>query len=86
VTDNLWALLMWAPIIGALSGMLAGVTLSDVLLAPLMANAGGAWDNAKKYNAQGNLAASDRRCIERPWSVIPLAILSKTPQGLRCLS
>jgi K(+)-stimulated pyrophosphate-energized sodium pump len=34
---------------------LAGATLSGVLLALLMANAGGAWDNAKKYIEQGNL-------------------------------
>ncbi|MGH7571953.1 MAG: sodium-translocating pyrophosphatase [Gemmatimonadota bacterium] len=33
----------------ALGGMLAGATLSGVLLALFMANAGGAWDNAKKY-------------------------------------
>jgi K(+)-stimulated pyrophosphate-energized sodium pump len=34
--------------IRALGGMLAGATLSGVLLALFMANAGGAWDNAKK--------------------------------------
>jgi len=39
----------------ALGGTLAGATLSGVLLALLMANAGGAWDNAKKYIEQGNL-------------------------------
>jgi K(+)-stimulated pyrophosphate-energized sodium pump len=39
----------------ALGGMLAGATLAGVLLALLMANAGGAWDNAKKYIEQGNL-------------------------------
>jgi K(+)-stimulated pyrophosphate-energized sodium pump len=33
----------------ALGGMLAGATLAGVLLALMMANAGGAWDNAKKY-------------------------------------
>jgi K(+)-stimulated pyrophosphate-energized sodium pump len=33
----------------ALGGMLAGATLSGVLLALMMANGGGAWDNAKKY-------------------------------------
>jgi K(+)-stimulated pyrophosphate-energized sodium pump len=33
----------------ALAGVLAGVTASGVLLAIFMANAGGAWDNAKKY-------------------------------------
>jgi K(+)-stimulated pyrophosphate-energized sodium pump len=34
--------------IRALGGMLAGATLAGVLLALFMANAGGAWDNAKK--------------------------------------
>lgn len=33
----------------ALGGMLAGALASGVLLAIMMANAGGAWDNAKKY-------------------------------------
>lgn len=33
----------------ALGGMLAGSLLSGVLLAIMMSNAGGAWDNAKKY-------------------------------------
>ncbi|MFQ5431778.1 MAG: sodium-translocating pyrophosphatase [Nitrospinota bacterium] len=37
----------------ALGGMLAGATLTGVLLALLMANAGGAWDNAKKYIESG---------------------------------
>jgi K(+)-stimulated pyrophosphate-energized sodium pump len=32
-----------------LGGMLAGATLVGVMLALFMANAGGAWDNAKKY-------------------------------------
>jgi K(+)-stimulated pyrophosphate-energized sodium pump len=35
--------------IKALGGLLGGATLSGVLLALFMANAGGAWDNAKKY-------------------------------------
>src|SRR5690606_27974730 len=35
--------------ITALGGVLAGATVSGVLLALFMANAGGAWDNAKKY-------------------------------------
>jgi K(+)-stimulated pyrophosphate-energized sodium pump len=39
--------------IQALGGMLAGATLSGVLLALFMANAGGAWDNAKKYIERG---------------------------------
>ncbi len=39
----------------ALGGMLAGATLTGVLLALYMANAGGAWDNAKKYIEAGAL-------------------------------
>ena len=39
----------------ALGGMLAGGLLGCVLLALMMANAGGAWDNAKKYVEKGNL-------------------------------
>ena len=48
------------PIIGfglgavALGGMLAGGLLGCVALALFMANAGGAWDNAKKYVEKGN--------------------------------
>jgi len=37
----------------ALGGFLAGATLAGVLLALFMANAGGAWDNAKKYIESG---------------------------------
>ena len=49
------------PIVGfglgatALGGMLGGALLGCVLLALMMANAGGAWDNAKKYVEKGNL-------------------------------
>ncbi|MBT6351590.1 MAG: sodium-translocating pyrophosphatase, partial [Halieaceae bacterium] len=39
----------------ALGGMLAGGLLGCVLMALMMANAGGAWDNAKKYIEKGNL-------------------------------
>ena len=38
----------------ALGGMLAGALLGCVLMALMMANAGGAWDNAKKYVEKGN--------------------------------
>ena len=49
------------PIVGfglgaeALGGMLGGALLGCVLMALTMANAGGAWDNAKKYVEKGNL-------------------------------
>jgi len=39
----------------ALGGMLSGALLCCVLMALMMANAGGAWDNAKKYVEKGNL-------------------------------
>jgi K(+)-stimulated pyrophosphate-energized sodium pump len=39
----------------ALGGFLAGATVVGVLLALMMSNAGGAWDNAKKYIEEGNL-------------------------------
>lgn len=50
------------PVIGlvlgkeALGGTLAGATVTGVLMALFMANAGGVWDNAKKFIEKGELA------------------------------
>ena len=58
------AAVVMPPIIGfvmgkaALGGFLAGATLIGVFLALFMANAGGAWDNAKKYIEEGNLGGT----------------------------
>ncbi len=50
-----------------LGGMLVGALLGCVLMALLMANAGGAWDNAKKYIEQGHFGGknspSHRACV-----------------------
>lgn len=43
---------LWS--VEALGGMLAGALLTGVLMAIMMSNAGGAWDNAKKYIESGN--------------------------------
>ncbi|MBZ4666556.1 sodium-translocating pyrophosphatase [Mahella sp.] len=39
--------------INGVAGMLAGATVSGFILAVMMANSGGAWDNAKKYIESG---------------------------------
>ena len=44
----------------ALGGMLAGATVTGVLLALFMANAGGAWDNAKKAIEQGHVEGEEK--------------------------
>ena len=39
--------------VNGVAGMLAGATVTGFILAVMMANSGGAWDNAKKYIESG---------------------------------
>ena len=41
--------------VNGVAGLLAGATITGFLLAIMMANSGGSWDNAKKYIESGNL-------------------------------
>ena len=41
--------------VNGVTGLLMGATASGFILAVMMSNAGGAWDNAKKYIERGNL-------------------------------
>ncbi|MBA3949059.1 MAG: sodium/proton-translocating pyrophosphatase, partial [Acidobacteria bacterium] len=41
--------------VSGLAGLLSGALVTGVLMALMMANAGGAWDNAKKYIEEGHL-------------------------------
>ncbi len=56
---------LFPPLVGfllgakALAGFLAGLTATGVLLALFLANAGGAWDNAKKYIESGHLGGKN---------------------------
>ncbi len=44
----------------SLGGLLAGATVTGVLMALFMANAGGAWDNAKKAIEQGHIGGAEK--------------------------
>ena len=54
----------------ALGGTLAGATVTGVLLALFMANAGGAWDNAKKTIEQGGVAGEGKNSDAHKASVV----------------
>ena len=48
--------------VNGVAGMLAGATVSGFILAVMMANSGGAWDNAKKYIESGKLGGKGSDC------------------------
>jgi K(+)-stimulated pyrophosphate-energized sodium pump len=54
----------------ALGGMLAGATVTGVLLALMMANAGGAWDNAKKAIERGEIPGEKKGSDAHKASVV----------------
>ena len=48
--------------VNGVAGFLAGTTITGFVLAIMMSNAGGAWDNAKKYIEAGNLGGKGSNC------------------------
>ena len=54
----------------ALGGMLAGATVTGVLLALMMSNAGGAWDNAKKAIESGDIEGEKKGTEAHKASVV----------------
>ena len=55
ITVSSPVIIWWFFGLKALGGFLVGATIVGVLLALMMANGGGVWDNAKKYIEAGNL-------------------------------
>ncbi len=62
----------------ALGGLLAGVTVSGVLLALFMSNAGGAWDNAKKSFEGGGFKMRDGSVHEKGSEAHKAAVVGDT--------
>ncbi|NLI14426.1 sodium-translocating pyrophosphatase [Pelotomaculum propionicicum] len=60
----------------ALAGYLAGLTATGVLMALFLANAGGAWDNAKKWIEAGNLGG--KKVDGQPNPVHQAAVIGDT--------
>jgi len=67
-------------------GMLAGATVSGFLIAILMSNSGGAWDNAKKYIEAEILAEREAISIRLLLSATQLVTRLKIHQVLQLIS
>lgn len=68
--------------VNGICGMLGGATVSGFILAVMMANSGGAWDNAKNILKAARTAEKAATRIKRPLWVILLAILLKIRPAL----
>ena len=62
----------------AVAGMLMVGTISGVLLATVLNNSGGAWDNAKKYIESGNLKDADGTVLGKGTEAHAAAVVGDT--------
>jgi K(+)-stimulated pyrophosphate-energized sodium pump len=62
----------------AVAGMLMVGTIAGVLLATVLNNGGGAWDNAKKYIESGNLKGPDGEVIGKKTDAHAAAVVGDT--------
>ncbi len=62
----------------AVAGMLMVGTISGVLLATVLNNGGGAWDNAKKYIESGNLKDADGNVLGKKTDAHAAAVVGDT--------
>src|SRR2546426_601356 len=73
---------------GLLGAMLvfwfSALAIGGILMATLLNNGGGAWDNAKKFIETGEYGGKGSPTTRPRWWVTPSAIRSKTRRGRRC--
>ena len=70
----------------ALGGLLAGALVTGVMMAIFMANAGGAWDNAKKYIEGGEFGGKGSEAHKAAVVGTPWVIPSRIPPDPRSTS